>query len=181
MMNHSSSYGEGASAKHRKSNVAWLWMGINFIMAVFFGLAALVQVKDPDPYLWVPAYLIPCLVCLSIVYSADVVENSYWRLVVLFHILACMTGMSILVVQVALYLKDRLVNPLRFEEGRELCGVIIVLVWMLICRCCGSIRNNGSTGQLSAVTWLTLVVGLLPLVFWSMCCFSPFNHCADMW
>lgn len=34
------------------------------------------------------------------------------------HMMACLTAVVILILKLRLYLSDRLVNPLRFEEGR---------------------------------------------------------------
>ena len=57
MMNHSSSFGDIPPSKNRKSNAAWLWMGTNFIMAMFFGLAGLVQVGTKSIIVFVYNYV----------------------------------------------------------------------------------------------------------------------------
>ncbi|XP_030840707.1 transmembrane protein 220-like [Strongylocentrotus purpuratus] len=165
------------------SSAAKLWMLINVITCVFFTLAGLVQVNDQDPYVWMPVYLVPALLCFSIVWNADIVEKSWWRLIAIVHLIGCLICTCVLGGTVIHYMEDRLMNPLRYEEGRELSGVLIVDVWLIIClcRCCGVVKSGTSTGQISVVMWLALIISLMPIVFWGLCCFSRFNHCSDMW
>ncbi|XP_021270621.1 transmembrane protein 220 isoform X6 [Numida meleagris] len=44
-----------------------LWRLCNLLMAAFFGLAAAVQVNDPDAGLWVVVYLVPAALTLLVV------------------------------------------------------------------------------------------------------------------
>ncbi|XP_076792713.1 transmembrane protein 220 isoform X5 [Arvicanthis niloticus] len=43
-----------------------LWRACNTLMAAFFGLAAVVQVNDPDAELWVVVYMIPAVLALLV-------------------------------------------------------------------------------------------------------------------
>ncbi|ODM95205.1 Transmembrane protein [Orchesella cincta] len=44
-----------------------LWKCVFFIMALFFMAAAYVQHNDPDPYLWMPAYLVPMFINIILI------------------------------------------------------------------------------------------------------------------
>ncbi|XP_071477002.1 transmembrane protein 220-like [Diadema antillarum] len=173
----------GPSQKLRNSSAGKLWMLINIITGVFFSLAGLVQINDIDPYVWMPIYLIPACLCFTIVWNPEVVDKGLWRVIAIAHLIVCLIATLVVGGTVIHYLEDRVINPLRYEEGRELCGVMIIDVWLTIClcKCCGVVKNGTSTGQISVVMWLTLVSSLMPIVFWGLCCFSRFNHCMDMW
>ncbi|XP_022103462.1 transmembrane protein 220-like isoform X2 [Acanthaster planci] len=163
------------------SKQSWLWTGINVVMAIFFALAAFVQINDPDPYIWIPIYLIPCLLCCAIVWSRDAVDQLYWRVTAAVHMGFSILGIVILTFHVGgLHMKQGFFNPLGLEEGRELFGLLIALGWTLLCWFSGHIMTTCSAGKLSILTGVTVLLGMLPLTMWGTCYQSNFKHCDDM-
>lgn len=50
----------------------------NFIFIFVFILFAVVQYNDPDPYLWIPIYLYPALLCYWAFKQKPINKNLYW-------------------------------------------------------------------------------------------------------
>ncbi|KAM9515695.1 transmembrane protein 220 isoform 3-T3 [Guaruba guarouba] len=115
-----------------------LWRGCNLLMAAFFGLAAAVQVNDPDAGLWT-------------------VSNGVWRSLCDLHSAGCIVGTVALACSLFAYAQG---NILHEEEGRELFGLVIIAVWMRLCRC--SAKNPLAGFRLTAA----VVVALFPFVSW---------------
>ncbi|XP_033120400.1 transmembrane protein 220-like isoform X1 [Anneissia japonica] len=166
-----------ASPRHQYGTL--MWKAINAIMSLFFFLCSIVQFNDPDPYLWVPYYAIPACLCACIVWMPDVVENSLWKIAALFHLGISCFSLLVLILQIVHYFQEEIINPLRFEEGREILGVTITIGWILICRCCNPKRSDGGQ-QVGVMMSLVIVSGLLPFVVWATCCLTSFHHCGDM-
>ncbi|XP_071796708.1 transmembrane protein 220-like [Asterias amurensis] len=158
----------------------WLWSGINAVMAVFFALAAFVQLNDPDPYLWIPVYMIPSFLCSSIVWSSDAVDSMCWHVTATVHMCLCAVGIAVLTFQTRQQMKNEMINPLALEEGRELFGLLIALMWILICKFSSRVKLVTSTKQQSALIWSFVLLGCAPLILWGTCYQSHFSHCGDV-
>ncbi|XP_023930682.1 transmembrane protein 220 isoform X2 [Lingula anatina] len=160
------------------------WQAINVVAAVFFALAAYVQINDPDPYIWIPIYFIPTLLCLTIAIKPILVENTAWRNVCVIHMAICLTGTLYLTVTVLEMTLSTRVNPLQHEEGRELGGLILVMAWLAILRFSGIGSKSGS-GHMGALLLLTATLSFAPLVFWGLCFMGDWpqhslSHCKGM-
>ncbi|XP_038068628.1 transmembrane protein 220-like [Patiria miniata] len=176
-----SNHSDGSGSREITGPQSWLWAGINAVMAVFFALAAFVQINDPDPYIWVPIYAIPCLLCCSIVWSRDSIDHKYWRVTAAIHMCFAVFGIVLLTFQVGqVHRKEGLFNPLSLEEGRELFGLLIALGWTLMCWFSGHIMTTCSTGKLTLLTGIVVLLGMMPLALWGTCYQADFEHCNDM-
>ncbi|XP_054834234.1 transmembrane protein 220 isoform X2 [Eublepharis macularius] len=134
-----------------------LWRLSNFLMAVFFGLAGAVQVNDPDPGLWIVAYAVPAALTLVVSLNPPIADNIVWRSLSDLHSAACVVGSAILGYTL---LASAQKNILHEEEGRELSGLVIITVWMSLCR--GSAKNTLGGARLAIAIFLSL----FPFVMW---------------
>ncbi|XP_053157741.1 transmembrane protein 220 isoform X1 [Hemicordylus capensis] len=141
---------QGASAARR------LWRFSNLIMAVFFGLAGAVQVNDPDPGLWIVAYSVPAALTLVVSINPSIADNIVWRSLSDLHSAACVMGSAIL--GYSLFANSQK-NILHEEEGRELFGLVIVTVWMSLCR--SSAKTLGGIRLAIAI-----FLSVFPFVMW---------------
>ncbi|XP_065591172.1 transmembrane protein 220 isoform X2 [Cyrtonyx montezumae] len=114
-----------------------LWRLCNLLMAAFFGLAAAVQVNDPDAGLWVVVYMVPSALTLLVVLNPLVTENFFWRSLCDLHSAGCIIGTIALAYSLFAYTQGNIFHE---EEGRELFGLVIITIWMSLCR---SSANNG--------------------------------------
>ncbi|XP_071948933.1 transmembrane protein 220-like [Antedon mediterranea] len=170
----------GPSSKHKHKHATLIWRAINGVMSFFFFLCSIVQFNDPDPYLWVPFYCIPACLCASIVWKPDVVENKYWRVLSSLHIAISCFSSIVLILQLVHYFREEIINPLRFEEGREMLGVIIAICWIVICRFCNPKKSDGSQ-QIGAMMTMVVIIGFLPFAIWIASCLDSYHHCGNMW
>ncbi|KAK2165684.1 hypothetical protein LSH36_46g00038 [Paralvinella palmiformis] len=163
-----------------------LWQGINLVMMIFFLLSTYVQLNDPDPYIWVPIYIIPSFLCLSVVLKADSADNTLWHIVSTTHLVCCVLGMLYHLALVIEIMAGRLYNPLVHEEGRELAGLVIIIIWLMVCRFTSFGRKNRVTSTSSLVVLLvvSVLLSIIPLFVWSLCFISGFDtqlsHCNGM-
>ncbi|NXP44999.1 TM220 protein, partial [Heliornis fulica] len=134
-----------------------LWRLCNLLMAAFFGLAAAVQVNDPDAGLWIVIYLVPAALTLLVGINPSITDNSVWRSLCDLHSTGCTVWTIVLAYTFFAYAQG---NILHQEEGRELIGLLIVIIWMSLCR--SSAKSPLGRVHLAAA----LVVALFPLVSW---------------
>ncbi|XP_077183709.1 transmembrane protein 220 [Paroedura picta] len=134
-----------------------LWRLSNFLMAVFFGLAGAVQVNDPDPGLWIVAYTVPAALTLVISLNPPSADNIVWRSLSDLHSVACVVGSAILGYSL---LSNAQKNILHEEEGRELFGLVIITVWMSLCR--SSARKTLGGVHLAVAVFFSLS----PFIMW---------------
>ncbi|XP_074648051.1 transmembrane protein 220-like isoform X2 [Tubulanus polymorphus] len=162
----------------------WIWRATNLLMSIFFVLAAYVQINDPDPYIWIPVYLIPALFTLSITITPKITDNKVWKVAIIIHIAISIAGAMYLLAVVIEMLSLNLSNPLQHEEGRELSGLVIVIIWLTLCRFSPLGSNEPGRGSMNALILLTGTLGTIPLIFWSLCFISDWHkrigHCKDM-
>lgn len=176
-----------AAQKVPGPQVSFIWRGVNLLMATFMSLAAYVQINDPDPYIWVPVYLIPSVLSLAIVIKPSVVDSAIWRSVCLIHLSLSVVGAAYLLTVVLDLLTKETASFLVYEEAREFIGVIIVVVWLSIVRFssvgCLS-RSDANRALISASLAAACIVGAFPLVFWSLCFVGSLrdrlDHCSEM-
>ncbi|XP_032995384.1 transmembrane protein 220 isoform X1 [Lacerta agilis] len=134
-----------------------VWRLSNLVMAVFFGLAGAVQVNDPDPGLWIVAYSVPAALTLVVSLSPPIADNIVWRSLSDLHSAACLVGSAILGYSLFTNAQKSILHE---EEGRELFGLLIVTVWMSLCRC--SAKNSLGGIHLAIAIFLSLS----PFVMW---------------
>ncbi|KAM6240483.1 transmembrane protein 220 isoform 2-T2 [Spheniscus humboldti] len=108
-----------------------LWRLCNLLMAAFFGLAAAVQVNDPDAGLWTVVYLVPAALTLLVSINPSITDNGFWRSLCDLHSAGCIVGTIALACSLFAYAQG---NILHQEEGRELFGLVIITIWMSLCR-----------------------------------------------
>ncbi|NWY03145.1 TM220 protein, partial [Nothoprocta ornata] len=108
-----------------------LWRLCSLLMAAFFGLAAVVQVNDPDAGLWIVVYLVPAALTLLVGLNPSVTDNLVWRTLCDLHSAGCIVGAILLAYSLFAYTRT---NILHEEEGRELSGLLIITIWMSLCR-----------------------------------------------
>ena len=108
------------------------WRAADLVMLLLFVLSAVVQVNDPDPWLWMALYLSAAGVTL-----VSLVDRIRWWMPVA---IACLT------IAWAGSIAPRVLGQVPFgdmfgawemrdtgiEESREMYGLLIVAVWMLV-------------------------------------------------
>ncbi|XP_035198583.1 transmembrane protein 220 isoform X2 [Oxyura jamaicensis] len=171
------------------SSARRLWQLCNLLMAAFFGLAAAVQVNDPDAGLWVVStgwsvaqgrrdspwgphcssglvqqagwaaraqvvYLVPAALTLLVGLNPSVTENVVWRSLCDLHSAGCIFGTIALACSLFAYTQG---NILHEEEGRELFGLVIITIWMSLCRSSEKISGPGKQNPCSNPETVTML------------------------
>ncbi|XP_063031777.1 transmembrane protein 220 [Melospiza melodia melodia] len=136
---------------------ARLWRLCNLLMAAFFGLAAAVQVNDPDAGLWTVVYLVPAALTLLVSINPSITDNGVWRNLCDLHSAGCVVGTIALSCSLFAYAQGNIFHE---EEGRELFGLVIITIWMSLCR--SSAKSPLGGARLVAA----VVVALFPFVSW---------------
>ncbi|XP_053309997.1 transmembrane protein 220 isoform X1 [Spea bombifrons] len=108
-----------------------LWRVCNALMSVFFGLAAYVQVNDPDAEVWMVIYLVPSVLVLLVSVNSDITGHGVWRALADLHCAVCLTGAVYLLGKLFMDSRESILHE---EEGRELSGLGIIALWLLLCR-----------------------------------------------
>ncbi|KAM6957425.1 transmembrane protein 220 [Aplochiton taeniatus] len=134
-----------------------IWKVCNLCMSLFFALATYVQINDPDAGMWMVGYGVPAVLCLLVGLKPHVTESLPWRRLADLHVLISTAVVSML--GWTLY-KEKITNIFQQEEGREFSGLMLTLVWLLLCRHSGS----GPVGMLrvSAAAAITA----FPFIAW---------------
>lgn len=115
-----------------------IWRCVSFLMMIFFLMAAGVQFNDPDPWLWVPLYGIASFLTACVTVRPNLSEEKVWRYTYFIH--TAYSSALFIYVLVELFIAfgnpeaDGALNPLTYEEGRELAGILITTVWLFICQ-----------------------------------------------
>lgn len=139
------------------SQAQGLWRCCNFCMSLFFGMAAYVQVNDPDAATWIVTYSIPAALSMFVSLNPRITDNIIWKGLSDLHSIACILGSIFLAWHLIIHTERNLIHE---EEGRELSGLLIVTVWMILCRC----TSYHSIGKFRLT--LAAVITLLPFVSW---------------
>ncbi|CAB1342080.1 unnamed protein product [Coregonus sp. 'balchen'] len=114
------------------------------------------NINDPDAVLWMVAYAIPANLCLLVGIKPHVTETVLWRRIAQLHVLISTAVVSMM--GWTLY-KEGITNIFQQEEGREFSGLMLILVWLLLCQHSGS---SIGAFRLSAAVAITI----FPFVAW---------------
>ncbi|KAJ8389116.1 hypothetical protein AAFF_G00123220 [Aldrovandia affinis] len=134
-----------------------IWRSCNLCMCLFFALASYVQINDPDAALWMACYAIPAGLCLLISLNPQVTEALPWRRLADLHTLVSAAVASML--GWVLYEKQ-IQHVFHQEEGREFSGLMLTIVWLLLCRHSG--RNPVGALRVCIAAGITV----FPFVAW---------------
>ncbi|KAM9296927.1 transmembrane protein 220 [Gastrophryne carolinensis] len=126
-------------------------------MALFFTLAAYVQINDPDASVWMVIYLLPAGLILLLSIKPHITGHVIWKTLSDLHTALCLIGASYLLGTLLLYGKK---NILHEEEGRELSGLVIIALWLLLCRGSG----QGIVGGLRLS--IAVSISVFPFLIW---------------
>ncbi|XP_074168157.1 transmembrane protein 220 isoform X1 [Sminthopsis crassicaudata] len=130
----------------------------NFVMAAFFALAAYVQINDPDAELWMVVYMIPAILTLLVGFNPLITGNFIWKNLTKLHLFLCTLG----AVNLGFYLFHHSEkNILHEEEGRELFGLGIIIIWLSLCH----ISTKNPVGRRVQLI-VTIAVSLCPFITW---------------
>ncbi|NWR65844.1 TM220 protein, partial [Bucorvus abyssinicus] len=102
-------------------------------------------------------YLVPAALTLLVSINPSVTDNGVWRNLCDLHAAGCVVGTVALARSLFAYAQG---NILQEEEGRELFGLVIITVWMSLCR--SSAKSPLGGARLAAA----VVVTLFPFVSW---------------
>ncbi|XP_070581333.1 transmembrane protein 220-like [Ptychodera flava] len=133
------------------------WRLLNGFMGGLFTLFAYVQQNDPDPELWMAIYLIPAFLCVAIAISSNVTENQIWRIISLLHVVVLGCFSVFLVKTMTDNATDMKYHEM--EEGRELGGLLFVMVWLIIC-------SNSTRFSLKYLALGGAVLTSVPILLW---------------
>ncbi|KAF7657357.1 hypothetical protein LDENG_00028640 [Lucifuga dentata] len=126
-------------------------------MCIFFALAAYVQINDPDAGLWMVGYGVPALLCAFIPLNPHVTECLPWRRLADLHVM--ISSAVIAMLGWTLWMEG-ITDVFQQEEGREFSGLMLTIVWLLLCRHSG----KAPVGMLRASTAVAITV--FPFVAW---------------
>ena len=107
----------------------------NIFFSVVFILFAVVQYNDPDPYLWVPIYLYPALLCFLKFIQKPIPSLAYWAGFLVFGVYAIykMFDTNGIINWVQFHNASNIVSTMKaekpwIEESREFFGLVIILI-----------------------------------------------------
>uniref|UniRef100_W5N2P0 Transmembrane protein 220 n=1 Tax=Lepisosteus oculatus TaxID=7918 RepID=W5N2P0_LEPOC len=103
------------------------------------------------------AYSIPASLCFLISLKPPITEVLIWRRLSDLHMLICAAVAAML--GWSLY-KSKAENIFQKEEGREFSGLLLIVVWLILCRHSG--RNSVGALRVSTAVGITA----FPLVTW---------------
>ncbi|XP_015927209.2 transmembrane protein 220 isoform X1 [Parasteatoda tepidariorum] len=156
-----------------------IWRIANGFMTIFFLMASGVQFNDPDPYLWVPLYGTATLLTFSVVIWPNSSGNKKWIWIYSMHAMFCFGMFLYTIVQLVIAathpLSDGSLNPLTYEEGREMAGVMITAIWLFTCKQSPTISNQSRHicwKKRFSNTALIILFSFLPLLLWGFCYLS---------
>ena len=92
----------------------------SFLGMMMFLVAAIIQYNDPDPYIWIPIYMLPALVCFF-----SIPRAIHWIVPLMISGITY-TGFILMAKRVFSE------QPLFSEMAREMWGLLIIAVWMNI-------------------------------------------------
>nr|XP_013813072.1 PREDICTED: transmembrane protein 220 [Apteryx mantelli mantelli] len=102
-------------------------------------------------------YFVPAALTLLVGLNPSITDNLVWRTLCDLHSAGCIVGTILLAYSLFAYART---NILHEEEGRELSGLLIITIWMSLCR--SSAKNPlGGIHLIAAV-----LVSFFPFVMW---------------
>ena len=123
---------------------AKLWTVANGIMLALFAFSAVLQFNDPDPLAWVAVYLAAAVVCGLEVRRRTKVWQPLALLLVTFIWAGYLAFRAYDVPIGALFAEWEMKN-LRIEEAREMYGLMIVGIWMMVITIARAVRARTPT------------------------------------
>ncbi len=107
----------------------------NIFFCIVFILFAVVQNNDPDPYLWVPIYLYPALLCFLKFIQKPISRIAYWAGFLVFGVYAIykMFDTNGIIDWVQFHNASNIASNMKaekpwIEESREFFGLLIILI-----------------------------------------------------
>jgi len=107
----------------------------NIFFCIVFILFAVVQYNDPDPYLWVPIYLYPALLCFLKFIQKSISRIAYWAGFLVFGVYAIykMFDTNGIIDWVQFHNASNIASTMKaekpwIEESREFFGLLIILI-----------------------------------------------------
>ena len=107
----------------------------NIFFSVVFTLFAVVQYNDPDPYLWVPIYLYPALLCFLKFIQKPIPTLAYWAGFLVFGAYAIykMFDTNGIIDWVQFHNASNIASTMKaekpwIEESREFFGLLIIII-----------------------------------------------------
>lgn len=165
-----------------------VWRIANGLMTIFFVMAVGVQFNDPDPYLWVPLYGTAALLTVCITIQPNFTGRKFWRLIYWIHTAFCIGMFCYVFVELIIVAvnpkSDGSLNPLMYEEGRELAGIMITVIWLFTCKQSPRIKSKNKSKRDIGIGVVVVILSLLPLFLWALCysdvmSSSYFSFCGD--
>ncbi|KAI4900801.1 hypothetical protein NFI96_026296 [Prochilodus magdalenae] len=153
-----------APNKKRREFVLPAWRLCNLLMSAFFALATYVQIKyhmiifDVFESVFVQVgYAVPAGLCFLVSCQPQMTETRPWKRIADLHVMMA-TGFGAMLGW-TLY-KEGVTHIFHQEEGREFCGLMLTVLWLLLC------RHSGRSGV--GVLRLGTAVGItvFPFVAW---------------
>ena len=107
----------------------------NIFFCIVFVLFAIVQYNDPDPYLWIPIYLFPSLLCFLQFIQKPIHKIVYWLGFILFGVYAIykMFDTNGIIDWVQFHKASNIASTMKaekpwIEESREFFGLLIIII-----------------------------------------------------
>ena len=107
----------------------------NIFFCIVFILFAVVQYNDPDPYLWIPIYLYPALLCYLKVMQKPISSMAYWAGFLVFGTYAIykMFDTNGIIDWIQFHNASNIASTMKaekpwIEESREFFGLVIILI-----------------------------------------------------
>jgi hypothetical protein len=110
---------------------ARLWTAANVVMLIMFVFSAAVQINDPDPVAWIGIYLAAAAVCAFEIKR----KAPRWAPAVVALIALVWSGyiaMRARDVPISALFAEWEMRNVRVEEAREMYGLAILAVWMIV-------------------------------------------------
>ncbi|XP_035216024.1 transmembrane protein 220-like isoform X2 [Stegodyphus dumicola] len=149
-----------------------IWRGANSMMTLFFIMASGVQ----------PLYGTAAILTACIAIRPNLSGHKRWRFLYWLHAVFCLGMFCYAFVELVIAAvnpeSDGSLNPLTYEEGREMAGVLITTIWLFTCKQSPTIKSDSSTrkkkGQ-STITIFIVIFSFLPLLLWALCYSNVLN------
>ncbi|KAL4658256.1 transmembrane protein 220 isoform X1 [Arapaima gigas] len=116
-----------------------------------------VQINDPDAALWMVGYIVPAASCLLISIKPNSTDTMLWKRLADVYVLVS-AGVATVLGWTLLRMQTK--NILQQEEGREFAGLMLTVIWLLLCRMSG--RYGGGAIHLFTAISITL----FPFISW---------------
>jgi hypothetical protein len=107
----------------------------NIFFCIVFILFAVVQYNDPDPYLWVPIYMYPALLCFLKCIQKPISSIAYWAGFLVFGAYAIykMFDTNGIIDWIQFHNASNIASTMKaekpwIEESREFFGLLIILI-----------------------------------------------------